>query len=595
MRPLVQPEPVRQDATVSSWVVFRRLLRVARPLRGRLLLAVLLGFLTVGSSVALMGTAAYLIAKASLQPALAELSAAIVGVRAFGISRGVFRYLERLVSHGLTFQALADLRVWVYARLEPLAPAGLERHHSGDLLSRLMADVDALQMLFGRVLTPPLVALLVGITCVAFASALLPAAGAALGLALLVAALAVPWLAAAQGRVTGRRLAGARGRLATEIVEMLQGAPDLVAYGRAAEWLARAAAVDAELTHLARSTAVRAGLGDALAALLAGLGAWLVLVVAIPAVGAGQLDGPYLGVLVLAALASFEAVQPLPAALQHLEASLQAARRLFTVADTPPPVRDPSHPAAILGVDSVTLEAARLRYGPGQPWALDGVDLRLEAGRRVALIGASGAGKTSLANVLLRFRELDGGRGMLNGVDLRAYAQDDVRRVIGLVAQDAHLFNASILDNVRLGRPDANEVAVQAALLQARLWEWVESLPNGWHTPVGEGGAQVSGGQRQRIALARALLADFPLLILDEPTASLDPDTADTLIDDLVAATAGRAVLLITHHLNALAQVDEVVVLDRGRVVQRGRPTDLRARDGPYRRLQLAAQPDTRT
>lgn len=563
---------------------FRRTLALARPFRARLALAGLLGFLTVGTSIGLMATSAWLISKAALRPDVAALSLAIVAVRGFGISRGVFRYAERLVSHDLTFRLLADLRVRVYEGIEPLAPAGLAGSSSGDLLSRMVADVESLQHLFVRVLAPPVVAALTLALAAGIAATLAPAAAVAIAAAMLVAGVAVPWLArrAARGDAAGAAATGAA--LTQAVVDALQGAAELAAFGREADAAQRIGELDRRATRLARRAALRDGATEALETLLAGLAFWAALVLAVPAVRSGRLPGVALAVVVMIALAAFEAVLPLPQAFRHLESSLAAARRLFAVIDAPPPVSDPPHPRrARPGV--LALQGARLRYGPGEPWALDGVDLRLAPGARVALVGPSGAGKTTVANALLRFRELDAGRATLDGVDLRDLAQADVRRVVGLAAEDAHLFNTSVRENLRLARPGASDDELADVARRARVLGWVESLPAGWDTIVGERGALVSGGQRQRLALARALLADFPILVLDEPTANLDPPTARRLMSDLLAASKGRSVLVITHRLAGLEGVDEVVVLDGGRVVERGTHGDLLARRGRYRRM----------
>ncbi len=553
--------------------------------RGRIALAVLAGLGTIGCGIGLAATSGYLIAKAALHPPILELSVAVVAVRAFGIGRGALRYAERLAGHELALRLLADLRVRFYQGIERLGPAGLDHHRSGELVAGVVADVDTLQNLFLRVLTPPLVALGASGLALGLSAALLPGAAAVLALVLLAAGVGVPLLAAALGRTTGRRLSQSRGALAGEVVELLQGAPDLLAYGRAADRLERVAAIDERASGLARRAAGHAGVTDGLGTVLAGLGAWLVVLIAVPAVGAGRLDGPALTVLALTALASFEAVAGLPAAFQQLGANLAAAQRLFAVADAPPAVRDPAVPLPAPAAGTVTLQGARLRYGPREPWALDGVDLRLDPGRRVAVVGPSGAGKTSLAMALLRLRELDGGRATLGGHDLRDYAAADVRRVIGLATQDVHLFNTTIRENLRLARPDASDTELEAAASRARVLEWIRGLPDGWDTTVGEQGTRVSSGQRQRLALARAVLARFPVLILDEPTANLDQATERAVMDDILAATQGTTLLLITHRLVGLERFDEILVLDRGRVVERGAHAALLRRDGRYRRM----------
>jgi ATP-binding cassette, subfamily C, bacterial CydC len=369
----------------------------------------------------------------------------------------------------------------------------------------------------------------------------------------------------------------------------------VLAYGAAETGLARVAATDAELTALGRKSAIAAGLGTGLTSVVSGLAVWGVLVLGVAAVGSGTLSRVPLAVLTLTALASFEAVSTLPAAALQLGQAHTSARRIYALLDTPDPVTEPAAPLpapALTPPESlsmhpvtVSLRGVRVRYQPGGQAALDGIDLDLEPGRRVALVGPSGAGKSTVAAVLLRFCGLAGGTATLCGHDLADYAADDVRKVIGGCPQDPHVFDTTIGENLRLAKPAATEDELAAAAERARLLPWISSLPGGWHTQVGARGASISGGERQRLALARALLADPAVLILDEPAASLDAPTRRALMADLLAVTAGRATLLITHELDGLDQVDEIVVLDRGVVAERGTQRSLLRSGGLYRRM----------
>ncbi|MBD2894943.1 putative ABC transporter ATP-binding/permease protein [Actinomadura sp. RB99] len=563
-----------------------RLIRLAHPARGRLLLAVLFGVLALGSGVGLMATSAWLISRAAQHPPVLMLMVAIVAVRAFGLGRGVFRYAERLVGHDATFRILADLRARVYERLERLAPGGLPAFRGGDLLNRLVADVDAVQDLFLRVLLPCTVAAVVGGASVGLAWVLLPSAGAILLLALLLAGVAAPWLSSATARRAERRTTDLRGDLTSHVVDTLQGAPELIAYGAAPARLAEAARLDRDFTRATARSAASTGLGAAVSALAGGLAVWGSMAVGVPAVRSGALDGVLLAVIVLLPLAAFEVVAGLPLAAQHLERVRRSAARIFAVLDAPPPVKEPSDPSPLPAAPyTLQVEDLRVRWTPTAPYALDRISLSLAPGRRCAIVGPSGSGKTTLASVLLRFLEPASGSVTLNGTDLRALTGDDVRTVIGLCAQDAHLFDSTIGENVRLARPAATDAEIRDALRRARLLDWIESLPRGLDTRVGEHGAQVSGGQRQRIALARALLAGFPVLLLDEPAEHLDTATADELTADLLTATEGRTTLLVTHRLTGLDAVDEIIVLDEGRVADRGTHAELISRPGLYRTL----------
>ncbi|MGP4023075.1 thiol reductant ABC exporter subunit CydC [Actinomadura sp. 3N407] len=563
-----------------------RLLRFARPARGRLVLAVVFGVLAMGSGVGLMATSAWLISRAAQHPPVLTLMVAIVAVRAFGLGRGVFRYIERLTGHDATFRILADLRACVYERLERLAPGGLPTFRGGDLMNRLVADVDAVQDLFLRVLLPCTVAAVVGGASVGLAWALLPSAGAVLLFALLLAGVVAPWLSAAMARRAELQTTDLRGELTSHVVDTLQGAPELIAYGAAPAQLAEATRLDRDFTRATARSATTAGMGAAISALAGGLAVWGGLAAGVPAVRSGTLDGVLLAVVVLLPLAAFEVVAGLPLAAQYMERVRRSATRIFAVLDSPEPVNDPAGPAPLSAAPhTVSVENLRARWTPTGPYALDGISLDLTPGRRCAIVGPSGSGKTTLTAVLLRFLEPAGGRATLNGVDLRALTGDDVRQIIGLCAQDAHLFDSTIGENVRLARPAATDDEIRDALRRARILDWVDALPRGLGTRVGEHGAQVSGGQRQRIALARALLADFPILLLDEPAEHLDIATADDLTADLLTATEGRTTLLVTHRLAGLDAVDEIVVLDEGRVADRGTHAGLLSRPGIYRSL----------
>ena len=550
--------------------ILRRLVGIAGIPRWRAALSVLLGALAVVFGVALMATAGYLVSRAAEQPPILSLTVTIVAVRFFGLARPLSRYLDRLVGHDLALRALGRIRARFYARLEPLAPAQLETYRRGDLLERMIGDVDSLQGLYLRGLGPPLVALAVGAAAVGVTAAFLPQAAAVLALGLLVAGVAVPLLSGALARAAARRRRAASGELNAELVELLRGAPELVAYGREDDVQRRVGALDGELSRLARRDALVAGLGGALSLAACGLTVVGVLAVSVTAHDTGTLDRVLVATLALLALASFDAVLPLPAAAQELTAGVASGRRLLELTDREPAVRDPGTPiAAPTAPATVALEDVTVRYGSDEAPALRGVDLRLESGRKLALVGPSGAGKTTVTHLLFRFLDPERGRVTIDGRDVREYRQEDVRRMFALAGQGAHLFASTIRENLRLARPAANDDALWSALRRAQVADWVHSLPDGLDTFVGEEGDGLSGGQRQRLVLARALLADAPVLVLDEPTSHLDPATARSLMNAVLDASHGKTVLLITHRSEGLDRMDEVVTLDGGVTVGR--------------------------
>lgn len=576
---------------MSSRPIVRRLLSLLLPHRGRVALAVALLVATVASGVGLMGTSAWLISRAALHPSIAVLGVAVVAVRFFGIARGLLRYLERLVSHDVTLRLLTGLRVFLYRSLEPLAPAGLFEHRSGDLLGRLVGDVETLENVYVRVLGPGLAALGVA----GLLAALLWPRGHWLASAALagfvLAGVLVPFAVERIGREPGERTIGLRGALEARLVDGVQGVADLLVYDHAGEHVA---AVERESRGLAgeQGRLFRAGsLGSSLATLTADLAALAVLALAIPRFRTGLLDGEQLAVATLLTLAAFEAVVGLSGATQALGATRAAAARVFALTDAEPAVIDPPAPKAVGRGGTIEVRGLCFLYpGAGVP-ALEEVSLRLQPGKVLALVGPSGSGKSTLAQILLRFRDAPPGSVLIDGQDVRACASDDVRARIAFSAERAHLSTGTILDNLRVAREDATDEECLEVLRRAGLLELVRSLPDGAATWVGEQGLRLSGGERQRLSLARALLKHAPILVLDEPTAHLDLVAAKAVLHE-VMTPRDQAVLIITHRLAGLEAADEVVVLERGRVAERGTAQALRAREGLFARMWAAERAD---
>ncbi len=564
---------------------FLRLLALIAPYWKVMLLAAVLGFLAVGSSVGLMATSAFLIASAALHPPVLDLMQPIVGVRFFGISRAVFRYLERYVTHDAAFRILSGIRVQFYRALEPLAPAALIENRSGELSSRIGADVDTLEQFYLRVLAPPLVALVV------LAGVFIFLAGFEMRLALvflvlfLSGAVVVPLGVRLLGRGSGRRMVEARAELNANLVDTIQGMAEIAAFDQAGE---RQKRIDELSRGYVRVQERAAGVGcisNALVGLTMHLAMWSVLVIAVPLVHQGKLEGVHLAMLALAASAAFEAVLPLPMVFHHLEAGLAAARRIFAVTDKCPAVRGRSGSSLRPANYNLHIRDLCFRYRPEDPPVLDGVSLVLPEGARLAVVGPSGAGKSTLVNLLLRFWDYDQGSITLGGRELRDYAPDDVRSLFSVVTQHTHLFNATVRENLLLAAPGARADQLIEAARAASIHEFIQSLPQGYDTYLGDRGFKLSGGQRQRLAIARALLKDAPILLLDEVSAGLDPVTEREVMEAIVRLMAGRTTLLITHRLHGLEAMDEILVLAHGRVIERGRHAKLIRKNGFYRRM----------
>ena len=587
---------LQPEATSSSDAsILNRLLGFLQGQWNRVGLSVLLGSLTIGSSLGLMGAAAWLISTAALRPSIATLGIAIVGVRLFGIARAVFRYLERLSSHDVTFRLLRNIRVWWYQTLEPLAPACLMDVAAGDLLARITADVETLENIFGRLIAPPLTAAFVGAGSVAFfVLAGLPQIGLLVAISFVATGLLLPTLTYLLSRRAGRELVQSRAAMHSKLVDDVQGLAEIVAFGRSRDRLKAVGGLSDRNAQAQRELARVAALQAGLSSFLPHVALWVALVLAIQRVATGNLIGVMLAPVALVTLAAFEAVAPLPAAAQLWPATREAAGRLLEIADTPPAVREisSSNPA-----DSEAGGAAPARHSAGKPDlefrnltfeypganrpAVDHVSFHLEAGRKLGIVGLSGAGKSSLAYLALRFWDYTSGEICLNGTSLKQWPADQVRARIGYVSAQDHFFDTSIYENLRLARRGVTRPEIEQAAQEAQIHEHLCTLPHGYDTLIGEHGLRLSAGERQRLSIARLLIKDAPLWILDEPTAHLDPVTEGRLLANLFRLMRHKTVLMITHRLVGLDNLDEILVMERGMVVQRGSHRDLVARPGP--------------
>ncbi|MEU5861391.1 thiol reductant ABC exporter subunit CydC [Nonomuraea sp. NPDC047529] len=543
----------------------------------RLAWAVLAGAAADLAGLGLIAAAAWLITRAAQQPSLAALSVAIVATRAFATGKGVFRYAERLTGHDVALRAQAGTRERLY---EALVPPQRPRHGGADLLSRMVDDTEAVQDLLVRALLPAAAALLTGLAAVVIGLFVLPVTALVLVAGLVVAGVLLPAATAAAARRWSARIAPARAALAARVADLVHGSADLAAYGAGERALSGALAADESLAALERRQSRVHAAALAVGTLAQGLTVAAIVLLAQGA-GAGSVAT---AVLALTALVSFEPVLPLAAAGERMAGITAAIRRLREVRAAAPAVTEPAAPAPVPSTPlTVEVEGLVVRHPGATRPALDGVSLRLTPGRRVAIVGPSGAGKSTLLAALMRLVEPESGSVRVNGADLRDLSGDDVRTLMTGLTQDPYIFRTTLRDNLRLAGPDADDERLAAAVREARLGPWVERT--GWDAELGEDGRTVSGGQLQRLALARALLYDPPVLLLDEPAEALDEETADRLMADLLDVIRDRTTVLVTHRLKGLESVDEVVVLDEGRVVQRGRHDELVAVPGYYRDL----------
>lgn len=550
-----------------------RLLRLFRPYALWMAAGIALSILVVLANVGLLALSGWFIAAmaiSGLTGNLIEYFTPAAGIRALAVIRAGGRYAERLVTHEATLRLLSQLRVWFYVHLEPLAPARLQYYRGGDLLSRIRADIDSLDNLYLRVIAPSIAALITTMLMIGFISIFSGRIGLIDLAGLVLAGVALPLATRVIGRRGGGQAVELRARLRGLVADSVRGLGELIVYQASTRQAGAIGEASEALIRVQRRQVRLSGAAAALSGLLMHLTMWIALVVAIPLIVSGRLAPPDFAMIAFFVLGSFEAIAALPLAFQVLGETLAAARRIFEIVDTVPAVAEPVLTIPAPTTFDLDLSGVRMRYAPDAPWALDGIDLAVPPGTHLGIIGATGAGKTSLINVLLRFWEFQDGTITLGGVSLRDIPGETMRQLCAVVAQQTHLFNTSIRRNLLLARPEADDAALHDALRRANILDEILALPQGLDTIVGETGTRLSGGQARRVAIARAVLKDAPILILDEPTEGLDPVSERAVMAALDSLMQGRTTLLITHRPENLGFVDRVVRIDRGRLREIG-------------------------
>lgn len=561
----------------------RQLISFLRPNSKEVVLSILFSTLTIGSSVSLLMTSAYLISKAALQPSIGEISVAIVGVRFFGISRGVFRYIERLVSHSASFKVLADIRVWLYKAIEPIAPAGISKFKSGDLLNRLIADVDTLENFYVRVFLPPVVALVIVFGVSAFMLIFSPLVSLVLFLSLALVGVGLSTLALIAGKKSGGDSILYRSILREEIIDLVNGLPELVLFNRVRDAIQDIHQAAKKYYQAQITLSLLAAIQSAATSLIVGLTVWVLLLITIPMVSSGKLEGIYLAVIVLGAMASYEAVQNLPPAMNLLGSNIRAADRVFELAS---PAESTTRELKRLPASTGrNIQFNKVTFQYNQTPVLRDVSFELAPGKKIAIVGPSGAGKSTITNLLLRFWEPDSGQILINGISQTEIDPEGIRSLYSVVSQNTFLFNTSILENLKVANSETEMDVITKVCQSVELDEFIATLPKGYNTIIGERGYQFSGGERQRLAIARAILKDAPILLLDEPTANLDPATEERIRSTLKLNFADRSMIWITHRLSGLEDMDEIIVLANGEVIERGNHADLLKADGRFAKM----------
>lgn len=551
------------------------------------------GLLAMVSAVELLALSGWFItaaAYAGLTAATAQMFNFFhpgIGVRMFAIGRTLARYVERIVNHDVTFRILRSLRSWFYRHLEPLAPARLMGFRSADILNRIVADIDALDNLYLRVLSPSIVALVTSILVVIFLWVLSPLIAIYVALFLLLAGFGVPALVLRLAGSSGHHLPYLISELRIQIVDALQGLPELLVFGADQQQIEIVQKCNLALLKVQLRMSHIRGVSTALTTLFTGFAVLSAMYLSVGMVQRQVLDGPSLVLIILTVMASFEALNPLAQAYQYLGQTREAGRRLLEIVEVEPQV---AFPDLSQGQDqrfSVTFVNVSFRYQDPDPWALSNIDLHIPAGQRVAVIGETGSGKSTLSHLLLRFWNPTAGQIRIGDNEISGYSESDLRRHITTVSQQPHMFNDTLKENLLLASPGANEDELLAALKTAQLLEFVNGLPDGLETWIGEAGQLLSGGQARRLAVARAILHNAPLWVLDEPTEGLDSITEKKMMHTLMQQTAGRTLLLITHRLIELDWMDQIVMLDRGRIIARGSHAELLKNNRRYAELHM--------
>jgi ATP-binding cassette subfamily C protein CydC len=547
--------------------------------------AILLGCITILSGMGLIATSMYLISYAALMPSISVLQVAIIGVRFFGLSRSIFRYLERISSHSTNLSMVSGLRIWFFTKIEALVPAKTISYQSGDITTREMQDIEILDQFFIRVIAPPLIALVVIIVLSLFIFSINVRLGWITFCSLTVLGLIIFLSSTIIHKTSLNNFSTSREKLNTLMTNLVEGIADIRINGKADIFRYLYDHRVNDFTKVQNRSIVGNAFLNALIPFVSGIGMLIVFISAAQSAQIQLIDPKLVGVTALLVMAGYEIFQSFPQLGSNLVRSEQAVSRLFEIVDQVPDIIDPEHPQSIEHFHSLDIDHLDFHYPGSNQLILDGFYLHLEAGKTVALVGPSGVGKTSLKNILLRFWEYSSGSININGIDLRQLSQADIRNLIRTSSQKPYFFPTSILENLRLASPDATREDMTEALSASQCMEWVSALPSRLDTLIGNRGVLLSEGQRQRFDIARTLISGSDLFILDEPFAGIDTITEWNMNRSILKYTQRKTLLLITHHLTDLKMYDEILFLKNGKILEKGSHEELINQAGEYSRM----------
>ncbi len=550
-----------------------------------MILAALMGFFTVGSGIGLMMTSAYIISSAAILTPIYQLQVPIVGVRFFGISRGVFRYLERYISHEVTFKLLAKLRVWFFKALEPLIPSKKINLTSGDMLSRSVEDIESLEHIFVRVISPPFIFVAVSILMFTLLSLFSFKYAIIFLVIFVISALGIPLLTFILSNKIGKEIVILKARLKEFTIDNVQGMSELIIYNQTRNWEAEFAGIEEELLSAERKMLLIQSLYESLTGLAMNAAVVVLLLTAVPDVNTGILKGVYLSVITIGIMASFEAVLPIPLAFQYLSKSAEAGRRLLDITHQDSKQIKIVEPETIeIKNYDLNLQSISFSFDNNKK-VLDDVSFQLGENKKAAIVGVSGSGKSTLANLLTKMLYYDQGEILIGDASYNKISEEKIRQIISVVPQNVHLFTGTIKENLLLAKDDASDEELYTALEQAQLSDFVENLPEKLDTNIGELGKKLSGGESKRLTIARALLRNSPVIIFDEATSHVDTETENSILKMIDKISKSKSVLFITHRLEQMEIFDKIIVLHNNKIVEIGTHTELLAMGNFYKKL----------